>query len=61
MRGGKEVQAEDTILYCARARNSRTLQDIMGYNRKRLAHCPSPLSPYLGTPMDKAIEGEGKG
>ena len=36
-------------------------QDITGYNKKRWFHCPSPLSPYLGTPMDKAIEGEGKG
>ena len=37
------------------------IQDIIGYNRKRWVHCPSPLSPYLQMPMDKAIEGEGKG
>ena len=32
MRGGKEVQAGDTILYCARARRAN-VQDITGENR----------------------------
>ena len=35
------------------------IQDITGYNCKRWVHCPSPLSPYLETSMDRAIEGEG--
>ena len=66
--GGRLWEGEHTLLYHARARmtagrvdGETQKQDITGHNCKRWVHRPSPLSPYLQMPMDKAIAGEGKG